>query len=186
LQQVSGIGYQFDQAGSYGVPHGHTGKENQFDQHRGPCLSCHTSNHTFRVFAYSGDGTISGVNSQAVCKLCHVGNALPMSVTDAERYRKGYVAALAALKNLLEKDPATGKIKDSKWSSINNAGAWFNYRLLAGDPGGYAHNPTYVKLLIYDSIDWLDGGGLNGSVAATIGSTTDAGKYLLKNGTRPN
>lgn len=179
LQQVPGIGYQYDQAGSYGVPHGHTGKESQFDQQRGPCLSCHTSNHTFRVFSYSANGIITGINSSSVCKNCHIGNALPMSPADAENYRKGYNAALAALKKeLLLKDPA-GTLH------INNAGAWFNYKLLSADPGGYAHNPTYVKILIYDSIDWIDDGVINRSVATTIGSTTDAGNYLLKNGSRP-
>jgi hypothetical protein len=183
LTQVAGIGYQYDLAGSYRTPHGHTGSESQYNHTRGPCLSCHTSNHTFRVFSYNGDGTVKGVNS-TICSSCHIGNALPMAVADAESYRSGYNAALAALKILLEKNSG-GVIKTTGWSNINNAGAWFNYKLLAADLGGYAHNPSYVKLLIYDSIDWMDDGVLNRSVATTVGAASAAGKYLLKNGTRP-
>jgi hypothetical protein len=63
----------------------------------------------------------------------------------------------------------------------NNMGAAFNYNLLEHDPGAYVHNSVYVKRLIYDSIDWVDDGIMNYSVAGTlIGlGNTEAMEYLL-------
>lgn len=49
----------------------------------------------------------------------------------------------------------------------NNMGAAFNYNLLEHDGGAFAHNRYYSKRLIYDSIDWLDDGVMNGSVNLT-------------------
>jgi hypothetical protein len=40
---------------------------------------------------------------------------------------------------------------------INDYGAFQNGKVAAADPGGFAHNSYYVKRLIFDSIDWLDG-----------------------------
>ena len=45
-----------------------------------------------------------------------------------------------------------------KWGNEGNMGAAFNLNLLFRDYGGFAHNDLYAKRLIYDSIDWLDGG----------------------------
>ena len=53
-------------------------------------------------------------------------------------------------------------------------GAAFNYNLLYHDPGGYAHNRFYAKRLIFDSIDFIDNGILDG----TISVTGDAALYL--------
>lgn len=53
-------------------------------------------------------------------------------------------------------------------------GAAFNYNLLYHDPGGYAHNRVYVKRLIFDSIDFIDNGVLDGTIAVT----GDAATYL--------
>jgi hypothetical protein len=61
-----------------------------------------------------------------------------------------------------------------------NAGAYtmganFVYSLLFNDPGGYIHNPTYTKQLIYDAIDWLADGKMDyGSASAQIYSKVSA------------
>ncbi|MDT8420436.1 MAG: cytochrome c3 family protein [Desulfuromonadales bacterium] len=47
-------------------------------------------------------------------------------------------------------------------------GAAFNFNLLEHDPGGYAHNRYYVKALIWDSIDYIFDGELDGDVPAAI------------------
>jgi hypothetical protein len=72
----------------------------------------------------------------------------------------------------------------------NYMGSAFNFNLLEHDPGAYVHNRTYVKRLIYDSIDWLDDNLMNNSVGATLDAlsgtiyTWKAGAmtYLLPNG----
>jgi hypothetical protein len=47
-------------------------------------------------------------------------------------------------------------------------GAVWNFFVVYFDPGAYAHNNTYIKRMIFDSIDWLDDGILNSSVASTV------------------
>lgn len=60
----------------------------------------------------------------------------------------------------------------------NNMGAAFNYNLLIHEPGGVAHNRLYTRRLLYDSIDWMDNGVLDYSVAATL-NTEHAGTAYL-------
>ena len=46
-------------------------------------------------------------------------------------------------------------------------GAAFNLQLITKDPGAFAHARTYVRRLIYDTIDWLDDNIMNLSSGAT-------------------
>jgi hypothetical protein len=71
--------------------------------------------------------------------------------------------------------PAVG-IAGAAGSGKDVMGAAFNFNLIEHDPGAFVHNRFYVKRLIYDSIDLLDDGVLNSSVAATLDSATHAGK----------
>jgi hypothetical protein len=72
----------------------------------------------------------------------------------------------------------------------NFMGSAFNFNLLEHDPGAYVHNRTYVKRLIYDSIDWLDDTLMNNSVGTSLNALSgtiyvwkaDAMTYLLPNG----
>ena len=72
----------------------------------------------------------------------------------------------------------------------NFMGSAFNFNLLEHDPGAYVHNRTYVKRLIYDSIDWLDDARMNNSVGTSLNALSgavyvwkaDAMSYLLPNG----
>lgn len=79
----------------------------------------------------------------------------------------------------MQKD-ATGKtaVKDWTRSALNGGvknqvlgkrlmGAAFNLNLLTKDPGSYAHARTYVRRLIYDTVDYLDDNVLNYSAGAT-------------------
>jgi len=50
------------------------------------------------------------------------------------------------------------------WPNEGDLGAAHNYNYLFHEPGAYAHNRKYAKRLIWDSIDWLDNGALNGSI----------------------
>ncbi|WP_443093438.1 CxxxxCH/CxxCH domain c-type cytochrome, partial [Geomonas silvestris] len=58
---------------------------------------------------------------------------------------------------------------NTNWGSgeqgANTMGAAFNYVLLDGEPGAYAHNPMYARQLVLDSIDYLDNAQFDNSVA---------------------
>ena len=49
-----------------------------------------------------------------------------------------------------------------------NMGAAFNFNTLFHDYGAFAHNSRYVKRLLYDSFDDIDGGGLDYSVRTIL------------------
>lgn len=49
-----------------------------------------------------------------------------------------------------------------------NMGAAFNFNTLFHDYGAFAHNSSYVKRLLYDSFDDIDGGGLDYSVRQVL------------------
>jgi len=51
-------------------------------------------------------------------------------------------------------------------------------------PGSYAHNRLYVKLLIFDSIDWLDNNVPDGTVDLSV--FPEAAWYLQGDSTTDN
>ena len=57
-----------------------------------------------------------------------------------------------------------------------NMGAAFNINLLHHEPGAYVHNRLYVKLLIFDSIDWLDNNVLDRTI--NLSAFPEAARYL--------
>lgn len=71
-------------------------------------------------------------------------------------------------------NPLNNNATDAITAGAYTMGASFNYTLLNNDPGAFAHNPTYVKRLLYDSIDWLDNGKMDGSVVNYLTTTLDS------------
>ena len=76
---------------------------------------------------------------------------------------------------------STGKTGVTDWTrsgALNAAqaknlmGACFNINLLTREPGAYVHARSYVRRLIYDSIDFLDDKTINLSTGATAIATT--------------
>jgi hypothetical protein len=74
----------------------------------------------------------------------------------------------------LTKDPS-GKTAVKDWTRGTNdqsvgekvMGACFNINLLTKEPAAYVHARTYVRRLLYDTIDFLDDGTINLTVGAT-------------------
>ena len=50
--------------------------------------------------------------------------------------------------------------------------AAYNYKIVFNDPGAYVHNYRYAAQLLYDSLDEMDDGALNGS--ATVAGVSKA------------
>lgn len=166
----------------------------------GPCAGCHmgtgTDDHSWKVVTEDATGVITAINSNT-CASCHTGaSALTPAILETEK--EEFNAALDALKTVLEsKGMYFGEAYPyfftapyvvggtntgfTDWASVygfafykDTMGAAFNYNLLKHDPGAYAHNRYYAKRLIFDAIDFLDNGVLDG----TISVTGDAATYL--------
>jgi hypothetical protein len=160
-----------------------------------------TADHTWEVVTKDAAGVITAINSNT-CVNCHLGAyALTPAFLETEVHH--YHAALDALKVLLDakgmffapNDPyfftapwvdytlpaPNPNVAFTNWAGVYGLPVWkdvmgaaFNYNLLHHDPGGYAHNRFYSKRLIFDSIDFIDNGALDG----TISVTGDAALYL--------
>ena len=176
----------------------------------GPCVGCHMSsatNHSFSSVARDTSGVITSLTGSA-CGSCHSGPAYLDAGRMNAREAK-FAATLAALQKVLERrgiyysntapyffrsaaDTSSGNAF-TNWGTADTMGAAFNFNLLQHERGAYAHNMIYAKRLVYDSIDYLDNGVLDGSVAATINglATLNATQkasalgYLAPSGTRP-
>ncbi|GFO54318.1 C-type polyheme cytochrome OmcB [Geomonas sp. Red276] len=168
----------------------------------GPCVTCHMKNshsHLFLPVTFDTTGAVTAL--PANCASCHTG-ANSLDLTTYNTRKAGFQAAMAILNKL-----RTGKVvslpnRNSNYNAAwpgggaNTMGVAFNYGWLSNDTGAFAHNPLYVKRIIYDSIDWIYYGSFGNDVAAAINSVPVAGtitaatktnaiNYLMPSGTRP-
>jgi hypothetical protein len=153
--------------------------------------------HTFAVVEKNEGGEIIGVPTEAACNVveCHT---QPYEVTvgllNAEA--EGFHEALDILNTLFLKEKDFGfdptypyffndtnnndvidgaeanfgnRINTSlEWGNEGILGAAHNYNYLYHEPGAYAHNRYYAKRLIFDSIDWVDDGTLDGTIDINV------------------
>ncbi len=129
-------------------------------------------------------GTITGFPAfNPVCGTCHTAGFNPDDApdialggaADINTLKAQYASRLAALEAALNTKgiyynpdvypyffDASGN-QFTAWPNKGTLGAAFNLNMLTREPGGYVHNHWYTALLIYDSLDFLDDGQLNGS-----------------------
>lgn len=170
----------------------------------GPCAGCHMTtpnSHSFSNVTKDNAGAITALTSTA-CVTCHDGThgtaltaGSAAAATFLETEKEHYHAALDALDAALQAKGIyffnahpyfyqaangaggaytnwAGPYGFANWKNV--MGAAFNYNLLHHDPGGYAHNRIYSKRLIFDAIDFIDNGVLDGVITVT----GDAATYL--------
>jgi hypothetical protein len=166
------------------------------DSTQGPCVGCHMSSpkkHVFSPVSSASNGVISAITSP-LCSTCHGVTTSPTDAGFLETKKEGYQAALTVITAQLAakgvyfnatnppyffttavttlQGPST---RVTNWNApaplsqgANLMGAAFNLRLMQSD-GGWVHNPTSTKRLLYDTIDYLDDGNpANNTVATTI------------------
>ncbi|WP_022850472.1 DUF7151 family protein [Limisalsivibrio acetivorans] len=156
------VAYEFD-GKDYGTNYhlGLGGSDN------GPCISCHmtgteaTDKHAFGIDFATND----------TCSSCH--SALyPQNQAQFDEVKAGYENAYKALEDMViaKFDPEISHrvpAPEGGWGSTENMGAVYNMLYLHGEPGAFTHSPTYTKRIIFDSLDWLDNGALDGNIDLT-------------------
>lgn len=185
-KEVTGCNACYDNPADFA--HDRIGQDNYTNTgSNGPCITCHMTSdvsHSFLPVSLDNqtDRNIAGITSRT-CLHCHDGSSeVAWTRQDLQKKKDGLKAALATLNALLAKDGLTG----TNWAAVpafpgkkngaNNMGAAFNADLLKNDGGAFAHNDTYVKRLIYDSIDWLNNGVMDNDTETAINSLVSAGK----------
>jgi cytochrome c553 len=181
----------------------------------GPCVECHMTTSESHLFLPTtrdaATGVITAITAGAVCDTCHGASLEAPAMTPAalNTLETQYDAALAAFQGGLNTkgicwtnaypyfnvyDTATGVCTATgytAWPDKDTLGAAFNMNMLKHMPMAFVHNSLYTRRLIFDSIDWLDNGALDGNIAATISglSLTDPEKTdalaFLGGGARP-
>lgn len=138
----------------------------------GPCVGCHmdgTADHTFEAVEHDDEGNIESINNQALCNTCHGTSMTPIVLADQkaqfEDTRDLFDAyILNDITNYLDTD-----VKANYETVPGNAyGANQNNIYMHEEPCIYVHNRFYGKRLIFDSIDWLDNGVLNGTITIPV------------------
>lgn len=140
----------------------------------GPCASCHMpgDSHTFEPVERAADGTITEIINQALCDSCHA--VTPASLMAAkggfdEAYTvlNNYVSNVEGFTNYLDLAITGSNYNDTAAVPNNAYGAYQNGKISGDEPCAYVHNPTYAKRIVFDSIDWMDDGLLNGVIDLT-------------------
>ncbi len=132
----------------------------------GPCASCHMSgkSHSFKAV----DAATQTITNQALCDTCHTAEHGLMTYATIEEESAGYQNAGALLVDMVKVQNAqtnyTGSAILYSTTVANDYKAHQNSKLSSDEAGGFVHNRIYVKRLIFDSIDWLDNGALNGTI----------------------
>ena len=177
--------------------------------HMAPAASDGKPSHTFAPVTEDATG-ITAINNQALCNTCHTpGGAFEVTPTVLEEESTGYAEASTILTNYVLNVAGytnylnlaiTGSNYNNTTAVPTNAyGAFQNAKLggtLGGTFGGvvvaavageepcaYVHNRFYVKRLIFDGIDWMDNGVLNGTITIDVALYPEAAAWLAANTT---
>ena len=110
-----------------------------------------TPNHPYFMLDVNADGAITADDKM-------------FKFTDPTTKAVSYSATLPAGATVAQGWTLTSANVGPLWPNEGDLGAAHNYNYLLHEPGAYAHNRKYAKRLIWDSIDWLDNGVLNGSI----------------------
>ena len=135
----------------------------------GPCAACHmadSAGHTFEAVERDSAGNIAAIKNQALCNDCHGSSMSPAVLVDlkgqfedARSLLQDYVDN--SLTNYLDLDVAD----NYEDVGLNDYGSFQNSIYMREEPCIYLHNSNYGRRLVFDTIDWLDNGVLNGTIS---------------------
>lgn len=146
----------------------------------GPCASCHLpgKSHTFEALELDA-GVPVAIRNQTLCNTCHRGGTPEVTPARLISLKAGYAQASTILNNYVNNLPGFTNylnlaITNANYNDTilvpNNAyGAYQNGKLNADEPCAYVHNSIYTRRLLFDSIDWMNNGVLDGTI--TIDAT---------------
>lgn len=136
-----------------------------------------TPNHPYFMFDFNGDKVLNDTDKRytftdPTTKVVSHHASAPVDATEAAGW----------------KDVVNDDIIDSKdsvlvsplWPLQGDLGAAHNYNYLHHEAGAFAHNGKYAKRLIFDSIDWLDNGIMDGQIPIDANAYPAAARYLDK------
>lgn len=164
---------------------------------RGPCVTCHMqddatghANHRYSPFELDANNEPIDNTPSQICAVCHNGTHAWTPAKFAVQ-ADGYAQALTVLADTLAANgiyygpgypyfysDAALTTRYTGWANADTLGAAFNLNLLKNEPGAFAHNRYYAKRLIFDSLDYLDNGTLDGTITIDPLTYPDAATWF--------
>lgn len=133
------------------------------------CVTCHDGEHALFVGKGLVGQTVNIWNGTAAVPTVVTQLMVDQSAAVLEEEAEGYKEAGTLLTDLLKQTNGlsnyTGAVINNTNIAVNDLGAYQNSLLPGDDPGGFAHNRFYVKRVIFDAIDWVEDGAINGTIA---------------------
>jgi len=187
-------GYEFatlDYTNSAAYEHDLIGQASPETGTHGPCASCHMqddsatgkANHLYTPFKIDATtGAPIDDTPGDLCTICHNGVEEPLwTPTLFAAKADGFAEAITALTDVLATNgvyydstqypyfytDAGFTTQKASWASEQLLGAAFNLNLMNREPGAFAHNSDYARRLLFDAIDWMDNGVLDGTIDLT-------------------
>ncbi len=149
------------------------------------CVSCHDGEHALFVSQGQVGQTASIWNGTAavptVVTQQMADDAAAVLEEESEEYQEAGQLLLDLLANTVPN--YAGAAIDNGSAVENDLRAYQNSKLISDEKGGFAHNRYYVKRLIFDSIDWLEDGAIDGTFADYTATYPGATNWL--GSTRP-
>jgi hypothetical protein len=153
----------------------------------GPCASCHMpseshgKSHTFDALELDAADVPIAIRNQALCNTCHATGGLtsPITVAGLIDLKAGYAEASTILNNFVNNvagftNYLNVAINSGNYNAVDGTGAFIipneaygafqNAKLNGDEPCAYLHNSLYARRLLFDSIDWMDNGVLDGAI----------------------
>ncbi len=165
----------------------------------GPCVSCHMSGTAKHNFEALDDVAPGAINNQTLCDGCHGPGGMTYGYVktlegqqaDASLLLKNYIANV--LPNYLnhdmnatwdhDSDPATDPVAFYTTDPLQAYGAFQNSLYVGADEVcAFVHNPAYARQVIFDSIDWMQDGDLDGTITIPAGYDAAAAWFWATTG----
>ncbi|BCR06774.1 c-type cytochrome [Desulfuromonas versatilis] len=149
------------------------------------CVSCHDGEHALFVAQGQVGQTLDIWNGTAAVPTVVTQQMADDAAAVLEEEAEEYQEAGQLLVDLLANTVANyaGVAIDNSSVVENDLRAFQNSKLHVDEKGGFAHNRYYVKRLIFDSIDYLEDGSLDGTIADYTATYPGAANWL--GATRP-
>jgi Cytochrome c554 and c-prime len=175
------------------------------------CHSFTSTDHSQGAVVLNSDLTVASIKKPALCANCHGASLDATALNTAKWNYKNSLAVLAQVllnkgymgitsgsaPNLTFTAAATFTYGSALninyfrgpagWGAgqlgVDRLGVAMNLDQFSNrDKGGYAHNPSYARKTIYDAIDLMDDGIMNGSATNTVRTITLSGIIGLPSG----
>lgn len=132
------------------------------------CVSCHDGEHALFVSSKQVGETVNIWNGTAAVPTVVTQEMADQAAATLEEEAVGYQDAGQLVNDLLNNANGLVNYTGAKITNSNTVdndlGAFQNAKLPSDEPGGFAHNRYYVKRAIFDAIDWVEDGAIDGTI----------------------